>query len=41
VAIAWAEEAERRMREIEGGAVHVIPASEVHRQLREKFGLGR
>ncbi len=41
VARAWADEAERRLREIEGGAVKAIPASDVHRQLRDKFGLGR
>ena len=34
VAIAWAAEAERRLREIEAGAVKPIPAGEVHRQLR-------
>ena len=41
VAVAWEEEAERRLREIESGAVKAIPASNVHRQLREKFGLDR
>jgi putative addiction module component (TIGR02574 family) len=41
VAAAWEEEAERRLREIESGTVKAIPASDVHRQLREKFGLDR
>lgn len=41
VAIAWEEEAERRLREIEAGSAKAIPASEVHRQLREKFGRRR
>lgn len=41
VALAWAEEAERRLREIEGGAVRAVSASEVHRQLREKSDRGR
>jgi putative addiction module component (TIGR02574 family) len=41
VAVAWEEEAERRLREIESGAVKAIPANDVHRQLREKFGLDR
>lgn len=41
VARAWADEAERRLREIEAGAVEAIPASHAHRQLRERLGLGR
>jgi hypothetical protein len=41
VARAWADEAERRLREVEGGTVEAIAASDVHRQLRERFGLGR
>lgn len=41
VARAWADEAERRLREVEAGTVRAIPASDVHRQLREKADLGR
>jgi hypothetical protein len=42
-ASAWADEAERRLREVEAEVevVGVIAASEVDRQLRDKFGLGR
>jgi putative addiction module component (TIGR02574 family) len=33
----WAEEAERRVRQIEGGEVDLIPGEEVFARLRQKY----
>ncbi len=38
---AWAEELERRVRDVEEGHVKTIPASEVHRALRERLRSAR
>jgi hypothetical protein len=34
----WTTEADRRMTEIDSGQVRCIPADEVLREMREKFG---
>jgi putative addiction module component (TIGR02574 family) len=34
---AWAEEIERRVRDVEEGRVKPIPAAEVHRAIRERL----
>ena len=34
----WAEEAERRLGEIERGEVEMIPGEEVFERLRQKYG---
>jgi hypothetical protein len=36
---AWMDVAERRSREIREGRVKTIPAAEVHRELKAKYGL--
>jgi putative addiction module component (TIGR02574 family) len=38
---AWAREIERRMREVESGAVKTIPWSEARRRLRERLDAGK
>jgi putative addiction module component (TIGR02574 family) len=38
---AWAQEIERRIREVESGAVKTIPWSEARRRLRERLDAGR
>lgn len=35
---AWAEEAERRVSQIESGEVRLIPGEEVFSRLRQKYG---
>ena len=34
----WAEEAEKRVREIEDGTVTLLDGSEVFREIRDRFG---
>jgi len=38
---AWAQELERRIREVESGAVKMIPWSEARRQLRARLDAGQ
>ena len=40
IAEAWRHEIARRLKEIDDGTVEMIPAEEVHRQLKERFGFG-
>lgn len=35
---AWSEEINRRIADLDAGRTKLIPAEEVHRQLREKYG---
>ena len=34
----WAEECNRRLDELEGGKVKLIPAEDVMRRMKEKYG---
>lgn len=34
---AWKEEAERRVAQLEGGAVEAVPADDVFRAIRERY----
>jgi putative addiction module component (TIGR02574 family) len=38
---AWADEIERRARDVDEGRVKTIPAAEVYRELRDRLRAGR
>jgi len=41
IAAAWEEEIAARLKQIDEGSVEMIPAEEVHRELRKKYGFFR